>query len=44
MKVRIRPSSPNDRPAIVALMRNAGLNPDATERSLHLMVPIQVNT
>jgi hypothetical protein len=31
MEVRIRPSTPDDEPAIVALMRNAGLNPDAVE-------------
>ena len=35
MKVRIRPSTPNDTAAIVELMRNAGLNPDAAERWLH---------
>jgi hypothetical protein len=35
MKVRIRPSTPNDEPAIVALMRDAGLNPDAAEKWLH---------
>jgi hypothetical protein len=31
MEVRIRPSTPDDEPAIVALMRNAGLDPDAGE-------------
>jgi len=31
MEVRIRPSTPDDEPAIVALMRDAGLNPDAVE-------------
>ena len=31
MEVRIRPSTPDDEPAIVALMRSAGLNPDAVE-------------
>jgi len=35
MKVRIRPSTPNDTPAIVELMRNAGLNPDTVEGWLH---------
>jgi hypothetical protein len=31
MEVRIRPSTPDDEPAILALMRNAGLDPDAGE-------------
>jgi hypothetical protein len=35
MKVRIRPSTPNDTAAIVGLMRDAGLNPDAAEGWLH---------
>ena len=35
MKVRIRPSTPDDAPAIVALMRNAGLNPDTAQGWLH---------
>jgi hypothetical protein len=35
MKVHIRPSTPDDAPAIVALMRNAGLKPDAAEGWLY---------
>ena len=35
MKLRIRPSTPNDTSAIVELMRNAGLNPDTVEGWLH---------
>ena len=35
MKVRIRPSTPEDAPAIVALMRQAGLNPDDADKWLH---------
>ena len=35
MEVRIRPSTPDDEPAIVALMRTAGLDPDAEAGWLH---------
>lgn len=35
MKTQVRPSTPDDGPAIVALMREAGLHPDATPERLH---------